>query len=153
VNPVPGSTGRRVIALVVNPVAGRGRAQRISRLVAGVLDHYADVRVFDAGRSPAGSLAAVRQAVAEGVDAVAVCGGDGIVHLAANVLAGGGSRSGSSRPVPGTTSPTCSGSRRIRLARRARSGRPWLPDPSSASTWAGVAGRRCSPARTARSSG
>jgi len=89
VNPVPGSTGRRVIALVVNPVAGRGRAQRISRLVAGVLDHYADVRVFDAGRSPAGSLAAVRQAVAEGVDAVAVCGGDGIVHLAANVLAGG----------------------------------------------------------------
>ncbi len=81
--------GRRVIALVVNPAAGRGRAQRISRLVTDVLGHYADVRVFDAGRSPAGSLAAVRAAVADGVDAVAVCGGDGIVHLAANVLAGG----------------------------------------------------------------
>jgi diacylglycerol kinase (ATP) len=78
-----------VIALVVNPAAGRGRAERISRAVAGVLGDYADVRVFDAGASPADSLAAVRSAAAEGVDAIVVCGGDGIVHLAANVLAGG----------------------------------------------------------------
>jgi diacylglycerol kinase (ATP) len=78
-----------VIALVVNPVAGHGRAERISRSVAAILAEYADVQPFDAGRSATDSLAAVRAAVDAGVDAVAVCGGDGIVHLAANVLAGG----------------------------------------------------------------
>jgi diacylglycerol kinase (ATP) len=78
-----------VIALVVNPVAGHGRAERISRTVAAVLAEYVDVRPFDAGRSATDSLTAVRAAVDAGVDAVAVCGGDGIVHLAANVLAGG----------------------------------------------------------------
>jgi diacylglycerol kinase (ATP) len=79
-----------VIALVVNPAAGHGRAERTSRAVAEVLGGYADVLVCDAGTSAAGSLAAVQGAVAAGVDAVAVCGGDGIVHLAANVLACGG---------------------------------------------------------------
>jgi diacylglycerol kinase (ATP) len=70
-------------------VAGHGRAERISRTVAAALAEYVDVRPFDAGRSATDSLAAVRAAVDAGVDAVAVCGGDGIVHLAANVLAGG----------------------------------------------------------------
>lgn len=87
----PGSAvpGRRAIALVVNPAAGRGRAGRVARGVAAVLGGYADVRPFDAGTSAAGSLAAVQDAARTGVDAVVVCGGDGIVHLAANVLAGG----------------------------------------------------------------
>lgn len=87
--PGPAAPGRRVIALVVNPAAGHGRAERISRAVAEVLGGYADVLVCDAGTSAAGSLAAVQGAVAAGADAVAVCGGDGIVHLAANVLASG----------------------------------------------------------------
>lgn len=87
--PGSGAPDRRVLALVVNPVAGHGRAGRISRAVAAVLREYAEVMVCDPGNSPAGSIGAVQRAVDAGVDAIAVCGGDGIVHLAANVLAGG----------------------------------------------------------------
>jgi diacylglycerol kinase (ATP) len=102
--PVTDASGefrRRTIALIVNPVAGRGRARRVSRTIAGVLGEYSGVRVIDAGRSAAGSLAAVQSAATAGVDAVVVCGGDGIVHLAANVLAGG--------PIPLGVLPAGSG--------------------------------------------
>jgi diacylglycerol kinase (ATP) len=77
------------IALVINPGAGRGAARRAGpQLVAG-LAGSAQVSALHPVGGAAGSVAALRRAVDERPDAVVVCGGDGIVHLAANVLAGG----------------------------------------------------------------
>jgi len=77
------------IALVINPAAGRGAALRASRGVAGALAGSAELSVLCPDGGAAGSVAALRRAVDGRPDAVVVCGGDGIVHLAANVLVGG----------------------------------------------------------------
>lgn len=83
-------TGRRPrITLLINPVAGRGAAIRAGRVAARVLSTGAEVTVLRPGGGMAGSLDCLRRAMGEHPDAVVVCGGDGIVHLAANVLAGG----------------------------------------------------------------
>jgi len=71
----------------VNPVSGRGRAARLAAAVADRLGAEASVQVH-AGASEAES-AELLSAVAASCEAVVVLGGDGMVHLAAQALAGG----------------------------------------------------------------
>ncbi|MFG1910084.1 diacylglycerol/lipid kinase family protein [Kribbella sp. NPDC048928] len=80
----------RRIALVVNPTSGRGRGARIAPAVrerlagAGLsVDVHTTTCAEDVGRISA-------EVVASGADAVALIGGDGTVHLGAQVLANSG---------------------------------------------------------------
>ncbi|HEU5268288.1 MAG TPA: diacylglycerol kinase family protein [Jatrophihabitans sp.] len=75
------------ISLVVNPAANRGAAATVASRVAELLARGAEVRVL-AGSSQAESVSLLARA-ADRADAVIVCGGDGIAHLAANALAEG----------------------------------------------------------------
>ncbi|MDQ2838844.1 MAG: sphingosine kinase [Actinomycetota bacterium] len=75
------------ITLVVNPASNRGAAAQVGARVAEHLRTAAEVRVLS-GTSQAESVSLLAQAAA-GADAVVVCGGDGIAHLAANALAEG----------------------------------------------------------------
>ncbi|MGI8666221.1 MAG: diacylglycerol/lipid kinase family protein [Jatrophihabitans sp.] len=75
------------ITLVVNPASNRGAARQIGSQVAEHLGSAAEVRVLS-GASQAESVSLLARAAA-GADAVIVCGGDGIAHLAANALAEG----------------------------------------------------------------
>jgi diacylglycerol kinase (ATP) len=80
----------RELALLSNPVAGRGRHDRTVATVADRLRQGgSSVRVL-VGVDAADSERLARQALAEGVDGLVVCGGDGMVNLAAQVLAGSG---------------------------------------------------------------
>lgn len=81
----PGSPAS--IALVVNPTAGKGRAQTKLSQVLGLLrdaGHAVDVGL---SRTPDEAHRLVAQAVASGVDVLAVMGGDGIAHLGVNAVA------------------------------------------------------------------
>jgi diacylglycerol kinase (ATP) len=75
------------ISLVVNPAANSGAAGAVATRVADRLGRAAQVRLL-AGSSQAESISLLAQAT-ERADAVIVCGGDGIAHLAANALAEG----------------------------------------------------------------
>jgi diacylglycerol kinase (ATP) len=78
----------RAVALVVNPTAGRGRAAKQVAAVAGRLrDAGANVSIL-VGTDAADALALARKAAADGVDAIVALGGDGMVHLALNAVAG-----------------------------------------------------------------
>ena len=80
----------REIALLTNPLAGKGRGRRAASLALPRL-RAGGVRVRNlAGRDAAEAEALAAAAVGEGVEALVVCGGDGLVHLAAQVLAGTG---------------------------------------------------------------
>lgn len=70
---------------MVNPAAGVGRARRVVDSVTQVLESRAEVVTY-CGRSAAESADLIA-ACADGVDAVVVVGGDGIVHLALQSLA------------------------------------------------------------------
>ena len=78
---------RPTVTLVVNPASNKGQAARVGVRVAEVLRAGADVRVVS-GDGVAGSVRLLTEA-ATASDAVIVCGGDGIVHLAVNALAQG----------------------------------------------------------------
>jgi diacylglycerol kinase (ATP) len=82
--------GSREIALLTNPTAGKGRGAKLRR---GALTRLraAGLTVRDLqGRDPGEAADLARQCVAGGVDALVVCGGDGMVHLAVQALAGSG---------------------------------------------------------------
>lgn len=92
--PLPKQASTQVLAMsrritfLTNPTAGRGRGARdavvaLQRLRSAGLEVEEGV-----GRDAAAARALVRQAVAAGVDTVVVCGGDGMVHLAVQELAG-----------------------------------------------------------------
>ena len=78
------------VAVLVNAVAGRGRAARALPAVTAVLEGAGlTTRVLAAGdRAEAEALAAA--AVADGVAAVAALGGDGAAHAAVQAVAGTG---------------------------------------------------------------
>ncbi len=79
--------GRRV-TLLVNPTAGKGRG---SGTVTQVVDRMrrAGLEVEAAtGRDADHTLSLAHRAVAEGTDALVACGGDGMVHLAVQAVAG-----------------------------------------------------------------
>jgi diacylglycerol kinase (ATP) len=80
----------RHIALVVNPTSGRGLGARVAPIVATRLEsagltvtQYATTCADDVGRISA-------EVIASGADAVALVGGDGTIHLGAQVLANSG---------------------------------------------------------------
>jgi diacylglycerol kinase (ATP) len=78
------------LVLVVNPTAGRGRAGRLAGAVTDRLGAGGDrVRVI-AEQTAARTEDELRSALADGVDGVVVLGGDGLVHLALQQVAGTG---------------------------------------------------------------
>ena len=82
------------IALLTNPTSGKGRGGRISATVAARLrDAGLAVREL-VGRDADEALDLARATVVEGVGTLAVVGGDGMVHLAVQALAGSQTRLG-----------------------------------------------------------
>jgi diacylglycerol kinase (ATP) len=76
------------VALLVNPTAGKGRAAgMVARVTERLRTGGANVAIL-VGRDAEDASALARQAVSDGVDAVVALGGDGMVHLALNVVAG-----------------------------------------------------------------
>ena len=73
--------------IVVNPIAGRGRGARLGALTISELRDRGHDVVDLSGSSPQEARAAARRAVAHGLDALVVVGGDGIVNLGVNVVA------------------------------------------------------------------
>ena len=78
----------REIALLTNPSAGKGRGSRSAAIALPRLREAGFVVRDLAGRYGDEALDLARQCVAEGVESLVVCGGDGMVHLATQVLAG-----------------------------------------------------------------
>ena len=78
------------VALLTNPVAGHGKALGAGRrAVARLRHHGVSVREL-VGSTPDEAARLAREAVADGVDALVVVGGDGMIHLALEAVAGGG---------------------------------------------------------------
>ena len=76
------------VALLTNPVAGHGKAVAATARALARLHHH-DVRVRElVGGDPADAAKLAREAVADGVDALVVVGGDGMIHLALEAVAG-----------------------------------------------------------------
>jgi len=78
------------LALLVNPTAGKGRAAKVVGAVTEKLRAAGSNVAILVGKDANDAQALARQAVADGVDAVVALGGDGMVHLALNVVAGTG---------------------------------------------------------------
>jgi diacylglycerol kinase (ATP) len=77
----------RQIRLVVNPSAGKGRALELLPQVAGTLrDGGADLQIL-LSRDFAEARSMTRNAIEDGVDVLAVMGGDGMMHLGVNTSA------------------------------------------------------------------
>jgi len=74
-----------VIALIVNPFAGRGRARTRATVAEHALHALGEVRRYDTA-SAGDERRCARRAVAEGAHAVVVVGGDGSVHHAVRGL-------------------------------------------------------------------
>ncbi|MEP6817821.1 MAG: diacylglycerol kinase [Marmoricola sp.] len=84
----------REIALLTNPTAGRGKGTRSAAIAFPRLREAGyDVRNL-AGRSADEALDLARQCVADGIETLVVCGGDGMVHLGVQAVAGTGTRLG-----------------------------------------------------------
>jgi diacylglycerol kinase (ATP) len=76
------------LALLVNPTAGKGRAAHVVADVTERLRAAGSNVAILVGTDAADAAALARRAVADGVDALVALGGDGMVHLALNVVAG-----------------------------------------------------------------
>jgi diacylglycerol kinase (ATP) len=80
----------REIAVLTNPTSGKGKGAKVrGRALTRLRTAGLTVRDLQ-GRDAGESLDLARQCVADGVDALVVCGGDGMVHLAVQALAGTG---------------------------------------------------------------
>ena len=85
---MPSSTRR--IAFLTNPTAGKGRGARAAAIAVPRL-RRAGIEVQElVGEDGGDAEALARRAVAEGCDALVVCGGDGMVHLGVQAVAGTG---------------------------------------------------------------
>ena len=78
----------REIALLTNPSAGKGKGTRTAALVLPRLREAGLVVRDLVGRDAGEALDLARQSVADGVDSLVVCGGDGMVHLALQAVVG-----------------------------------------------------------------
>jgi diacylglycerol kinase (ATP) len=77
----------REIALLTNPTSGKGKGAKVrTAALARLRDAGLTVRDLQ-GRDAGEALELARQCVADEVDAVVVCGGDGMVHLAVQAVA------------------------------------------------------------------
>jgi len=78
----------REIALLTNPTSGKGKGARTAAIALPRL-REAGFRVRDLrGRTAEEGVDLAAAALADGVEALVVCGGDGMVHLAVQLLAG-----------------------------------------------------------------
>jgi len=84
----------REIALLTNPTAGRGRAVRVRDAALPRLRAAGFVVRSITGRDADEALDLARECVADGVEALVVCGGDGIVHLGVQAVTGTATRLG-----------------------------------------------------------
>ena len=82
------------ITLVVNPSAGKGRAQELLPQVAGTLRDSGIGLEILLSRDFAEAREMTRAAVRRGTDVLAVMGGDGMMHLGVNMVAGAGAGAG-----------------------------------------------------------
>ena len=80
----------REIALLTNPTAGRGRGARHRDAALARLRESGFVVRNLAGRDADEAADLARGCVADGVEALVVCGGDGLVHLGVQAVAGTG---------------------------------------------------------------
>lgn len=78
----------RRIGLVVNPTSGKGRGRTLGADTAALLRSAGHEVVTLSGESAAEALDRCLAAVASGLDTLVVVGGDGMVHLGANAVAG-----------------------------------------------------------------
>lgn len=76
------------LGIVINPTAGRDRGRIRGHEVVDLLTQRGHQLVNLSGSSIEQATEHARQAVVEGLDALVVVGGDGTVHLGANVVAG-----------------------------------------------------------------
>lgn len=84
----------RQIALLTNPTSGKGKGARARDIALPRLREAGfSVRPIE-GRDADEALQLAKQAVAEGIDTLVVCGGDGICHLGAQAVAGTGTALG-----------------------------------------------------------
>lgn len=99
-----------LLSLVVNPSAGKGRAQALLPQVAGTLrDAGVEVRVL-LSRDFAEARRLATEAVLAGRGPLAVMGGDGMMHLGLNTVAGVGAGKVSLGLIPaGTGNDLCRG--------------------------------------------
>jgi diacylglycerol kinase (ATP) len=76
------------LGVVVNPTAGRGKAEDKGRMASRLLAARGhDVQDLTAPDLATAATSA-KQSVVDGVDAIVVAGGDGMTHLGVNVVAG-----------------------------------------------------------------
>ncbi|HEY0903416.1 MAG TPA: diacylglycerol kinase [Marmoricola sp.] len=80
----------RDIALLTNPTAGKGRGARFRDVALDRLRGAGHTVRNLAGRDAGEAQDLAHQAVADGVDALVVVGGDGMAHLAVQAVAGTG---------------------------------------------------------------
>lgn len=78
----------RVIALLTNPSAGKGAGARTAAMALPRLREAGFTVRELVGRDGPEAVALARRAVDEGVESVVVVGGDGMVHMAVQALAG-----------------------------------------------------------------
>jgi len=78
----------REIALLTNPTSGKGRGARTAAIALPRLREAGYVVRNLSGRDADEALDLARQCVADGIESLVVCGGDGMVHLAVQALAG-----------------------------------------------------------------
>ena len=78
----------REITLLTNPSSGKGKGTRTATLVLPLLREAGLVVRDLVGRDAGEALDLARQSVADGVDSLVVCGGDGMVHLALQAVVG-----------------------------------------------------------------
>ncbi|MEU1282644.1 diacylglycerol kinase [Kitasatospora sp. NPDC005856] len=78
----------RRVAVLTNPAAGVGHAEPAAHRATARLRALGIEVEPHAGRSPEDAVRLAREAAADGVDAVAVVGGDGMINLALQALAG-----------------------------------------------------------------
>jgi diacylglycerol kinase (ATP) len=83
-----GSPVTREIALLVNPTSGKGKGARLAEPVADRLRELGATVDVVVGRDADEAADRLRDRVAAGVDALVALGGDGLVNIALQVVAG-----------------------------------------------------------------
>ncbi|MDT0186100.1 YegS/Rv2252/BmrU family lipid kinase [Microbacterium sp. ARD31] len=86
----PSSVRGREVALLTNPTSGKGRGARHRDVALARLRESGFVVRNLQGRDADEAADLARACVADGVEALVVCGGDGLVHLGAQAVAGTG---------------------------------------------------------------
>ena len=84
----------RHIALLTNPTAGKGRGRRTAAIALPRLREAGFEVAELTGRDGSEALQLARQAVADGVESLVVCGGDGMTHIGVQAVAGTGTNLG-----------------------------------------------------------